>query len=294
MTLKTADSYTALIPWQNADKPNYRAVVNGVVQSYVDQQALLASLPDAFDIDTAVGVQLDIVGQWVGPARRLPVPVQNIFFSFDKDGVGLDQGYWKGPYQLGHTIEALDDDTYRRLLLARIQANQGQATPESAQEILSAFFDAPPLYIGGFTGAVFGSAFGDAFDTGRRQVSTYVIVQDNTFVSTTQSFFAFDDPAAGLDGPAVWYQAQLVSASLPVLDPSLTIGFAGANPSVLDLEVFLQRLLPVVNAGVRSEVLISSVNGAPLFGFDIENEKIAGLDSGCWGLSPDDFIASRA
>ena len=62
-------NYTALITSEHADKPKFMAMVEAVAQCFVDQQNLLLSVPTAFDLDDAVGVQLDAVGLWVGIGR---------------------------------------------------------------------------------------------------------------------------------------------------------------------------------------------------------------------------------
>jgi hypothetical protein len=122
MTVTAAD-YTGLITSQHNDKPKFVALVETVTGEPVDARNLLQAMPDAFDIDTAVGVQLDIVGQWVGltrivtvtPSEAYPLPAEPYQYSFD-------------------------DDDYRRLLKARALANRWDGTPEMTVSILAAYY----------------------------------------------------------------------------------------------------------------------------------------------------------
>ena len=62
-------------------KPKFTATVTAVLQPFVDAQAFLEGLPAAFDIDVAIGAQLDVVGQWVNLSRNVELPVLNNWFS---------------------------------------------------------------------------------------------------------------------------------------------------------------------------------------------------------------------
>src|SRR5690348_17170401 len=103
--------YTGLITSEHADKPKFMAMVAAVAQCAVDQMTLLQSMPTAFDLDAAVGVQLDAVGIWVGLNRNIAVPIDNVYFSWDTAGVGWDQGVWKQPGDPDNGITRMDDGT---------------------------------------------------------------------------------------------------------------------------------------------------------------------------------------
>ena len=61
--------YLALITSQHAGAQNFVTMVGGTVQPFADEQALLSGLPALFDLDAAVGVQLDVIGLWAGVTR---------------------------------------------------------------------------------------------------------------------------------------------------------------------------------------------------------------------------------
>jgi hypothetical protein len=101
----------------------------------LDTSTALNSLITAFDIDTAVGVQLDILGEWIGRSRYVAVPISGIFFSWDTDGLGYDQGVWQGHMtRTGYT--ALSDETYRIILKAKIAINNWDGTNDTLPPIL--------------------------------------------------------------------------------------------------------------------------------------------------------------
>ncbi|MFK0376494.1 DUF2612 domain-containing protein [Pandoraea sp. NPDC090278] len=132
--------YTGKITSEHADKPRYAAMVLAVTQCFVDVQNALASLPTNFDLDSAVGVQLDAIGLWVGVSRNIKAPLAGVYFSFDIKGVGFDQGVWRGPFDPDTGVVALDDDTYRLVLRARIGANHWDGTLAGTAGILGQIF----------------------------------------------------------------------------------------------------------------------------------------------------------
>lgn len=142
------NKYTGLIAGYHVDRPKYRQMVYETTQPLVEIAQAAAGLPSDFDLDGAVGVQLDAVGVRIGLSRRLRTPLTGVYFSLDLDGVGLDLGVWQGPYDPDDGITILGDDTYRAVLRVKIANNQWDGTLESAPAILSAIFgDATKVFI---------------------------------------------------------------------------------------------------------------------------------------------------
>ncbi|KWK71694.1 DUF2612 domain-containing protein [Burkholderia ubonensis] len=213
------NDYTALITSEHRDKPRFAATVAAVVQPLVDQMNLLASMPGKFDLDVAVGDQLDTVGLWVGVSRRIRTPLSGIYFSFDIDGLGFDQGIWKGPFDPDTGLTVLDDDTYRLVIRAKIGANHWDGTLASSAAILNSIFGA----------------------------DTHVFIEDHQ-------------------------------------DMSMTIGISGKVPSAVFLALLAGGYIPLKPEGVRvNYTIVTTVDGAPLFGFDMNNQFVAGFDAGAWG-----------
>jgi hypothetical protein len=127
--------YTGLIAAQHQDKPNFMASVVASLQPLADMIATLNAMPAAFDVDQAVGAQLDAVGRWVGVSRDLQTPITGVYFAWDTAGVGWDQGSWFGPGDSTTGITALPDDSYRTLVRAKISANYWDGTIPAAYAV---------------------------------------------------------------------------------------------------------------------------------------------------------------
>ncbi|EKS9840574.1 DUF2612 domain-containing protein [Burkholderia cepacia] len=211
--------YTALVTSEHSDKPRFMATIGTLVQPLVDQMGVLQSMPGKFDLDNAVGVQLDDVGVWVGVSRKIRTPLTGIYFSFDIAGLGFDQGTWKGPFDPDTGLTVLDDDTYRLVIRAKIGANHWDGTLESSAAILNSIFDS----------------------------DTHVFIEDHQ-------------------------------------DMSMTIGIAGKVPPATFLALLSGGYIPLKPEGVRVDyTIVTTVDGAPLFGFDMNSPLVAGFDTGVWG-----------
>ncbi|MCW3641765.1 DUF2612 domain-containing protein [Burkholderia cenocepacia] len=139
------DDYTALITSEHSDKPKFMAMVEMLSAPQVDLMNVLGGMPALFDLDAAVGDQLDVLGQWIGLSRDVNTPLTGIYFSFDVGGLGFDQGVWKGPFDPDTGLVSLDDDTYRMTLRAKIAANRWDSTPGAAADILDSLAPAGTL-----------------------------------------------------------------------------------------------------------------------------------------------------
>ncbi|MPV69480.1 DUF2612 domain-containing protein [Burkholderia sp. BE17] len=211
--------YTSLITSEHRDLPRFAAVLGTIVQPLVDQMNLLQSMPAKFDLDNAVGVQLDDVGLWVGVSRKIRTPLTGIYFSFDIAGLGFDQGIWKGPFDPDTGLTILDDDTYRLVIRAKIGANHWDGTLEQSAAILNSIFGA----------------------------DTHVFIEDDQ-------------------------------------DMSMTIGISGKVPSAVFLALLAGGYIPLKPEGVRvNYTIVTTVDGAPLFGFDMSGPYVAGFNIGAWG-----------
>lgn len=117
----TAD-FTTLITSEHINAPKFVATVAGVCESFSDSLDFLANVPALYNVDTAIGAQLDVVGLWVGASRLVAISVDQ-YFSFDEEGLGFDQGIW---WQVGDSLTTatqLTDDIYRSLIKAKILCN---------------------------------------------------------------------------------------------------------------------------------------------------------------------------
>jgi hypothetical protein len=81
--------YTDLITNYHATKPLFFQHVDLSTRPLLDTSTALNSLITAFDIDTAVGVQLDILGEWIGRSRYVAVPYQAFSFPGIRTGSAM-------------------------------------------------------------------------------------------------------------------------------------------------------------------------------------------------------------
>lgn len=261
---RSASVYTTRItPWQSG-RPRFVETVRATVEPIADAGSIAASLPAAFDLDTAIGAQLDAVGVRIGRDRNVRIPVPNAYFSLDVEGLGLDQGAWKEAFSDLTAIYQLDDETYRRLLRANILAKRWDGTVPDAQAVFDTFFTDP---------------------------ETHIFVQDNAQVPFPKAYFSLDTEGLGLDEGQI-YQLGEEGASLGAVDVSMTIGVSGRIPPVLYLGLLAQGAIPIKPGGVSTTYAVTSSDGAPLFGFDVENEYVSGLDVGAIGVDPATLLSA--
>jgi hypothetical protein len=141
----TLSDYLGLITPYHSTRPKFVNTVAMLVQPLVDAQAMLAAMTADFDLDTAVGVQLDILGLWIGRSRFLNTPVTGVYFTFHMPGDpderdGFDQGVWQGPFDPTTGIIAMPDDTYRKVLQLQAIANEWDGTLGSIQAAFAVVF----------------------------------------------------------------------------------------------------------------------------------------------------------
>ncbi len=115
--------YTGLITSEYQNSPNYLALVTALLKPISDTSNLLAGLDSAFDVDTAVGAQLDILGSIVGASRT----------------VGFQPSDSISP--------VLDDDTYRILIKATVARNQWDGKTNSLYPIWQVLFPSGKIVI---------------------------------------------------------------------------------------------------------------------------------------------------
>lgn len=132
--------YTNLITSEHADKPKFMAMIALTVQPFIDQQTVLQSMPSLFDLDDAVGSQLDDTGEWIGQSRNLEIPLTGVYFGFGLQGQGWGQGVWRGPFDPVEGLTSLSDTDYRTLLKARVANNRWDGTIPGAYSFMDPLF----------------------------------------------------------------------------------------------------------------------------------------------------------
>lgn len=121
--------YINLITSEHRDKPKYVALLSMFAQWAVDLRTLYASLPGLFDIDTAIGAQLDDVALWTGATRRITIE-PTILYPAPAD-----------PY-----VYVLTDAELRAFARGRIVANFWDGSPNGIVPIYEAYFGGSGQY----------------------------------------------------------------------------------------------------------------------------------------------------
>lgn len=108
---QTDSYYSNLLILQYHDKPKAKATIEAVVSLIPDD--LIQEVTNGFDIETAVGKQLDILGEYIGVDRY-----------YTEDG----------------EIKVLDDEDYRIILKLKAISNTSNLSHKSLDESLYDFF----------------------------------------------------------------------------------------------------------------------------------------------------------
>lgn len=110
------NSYLALVTSEHNQRPDFMAMLGVFLQGSIDQQNLMRNFSMLFDVDLAVGDQLDKIGQWVGVSRNLNQSI------------------------LG--VTSLDDTNYRLLIRLFIAMNTWNGTIPGIYTIWNAILEA--------------------------------------------------------------------------------------------------------------------------------------------------------
>jgi len=138
----TVQYYQSWVTSEHQSAPNYMAWLGAMVEPLTVIQSVIDNFVTNFDVDIAVGKQLDAVGQWVGVSRVLETAITGVFAQFDTEGLGFDQGIWSGPFD-GTSITLLPDYIYRIVIKFKILANKWDGS------IPTAYADFATVFTGG-------------------------------------------------------------------------------------------------------------------------------------------------
>ncbi|WP_267411825.1 DUF2612 domain-containing protein [Pantoea sp. GM_Pan_4] len=219
--------YTELITNYHAGKPRFVAHVDLSTRPLTDASTAIQGLVTAFDIDSAVGAQLDILGEWIGRTRIVSQPISGVYFSFDTDGLGWDQGIWQGPYDPDAGYTSLSDDTYRIVLKAKIAINNWNGQNDTLPPILETALEGSGLKM-------------QIVDNQDMTISVWVFPEEDISQVSLELIAAIRQGYLTVKAAGVW--------AGDIQTPSIE------TPSV----------------------------GNRFFGFDMDNEYIAGFDDGAW------------
>lgn len=104
------DSYKNLVPTNNYNKPKYMGYLDAILSPIIHMGAIVETVGHAFDVQSARGEQLDIIGELVGISRLLPTPPT-----------------------VGDRM--MNDDEYLMCIMMKIAQNEWDGTNESAARL---------------------------------------------------------------------------------------------------------------------------------------------------------------
>ena len=87
--------YLGLVTSEHRNRPRFMATVAAVTDPLCGLQELLETMRAAFDVDSAVGGQLDRTGEWIGRSRHLRLELDDVYFEWGREAVGWARGSWK-------------------------------------------------------------------------------------------------------------------------------------------------------------------------------------------------------
>jgi len=259
----TDSFFLNLVPSENKNNPKFMAWLEVFVAALVDAGNVASQLQTCFDLDDAVGDQLDKTGEWIGLTRYITEPLNVVYFSLDTPGAGLDQADWfvSSPYDPAPVqVVTLDDVHYRTLLKARVAANNWDGTIEGAY-------------------AAWQTLFGP---------EGYQILIQNVAPASVP-WFALDTSGDGLDESA-WYDGSTAAVSDGM---HIILGLVGPPVDPLTQALFTGGYLDLVPAGVTVDAYATQgIPGSPMFALDVGPTapgvytsppvNLAGLDIGTW------------
>jgi hypothetical protein len=252
--------YTDRITTLHGDKPGFVSMVEQITNQLIGVQNLYSNMVAYYDLDTAVGAQLDVIGLWIGISRDLSAPVSNVYYSFDIANLGFDNGVWRGPYDPASGIITLPDEYYRLVLKAKILNNHWDGTKEQAYSVVQAIFEPYgflffiednadlSMDIGLLTGESQNSLIVGLLKQGKFNIKPAGI-RINYYISASDpgKIFSFDFEATqtyfgGFDNSS-W--ATLTDAASGVSSDALSVILIGVDSTLV-----LTALAPTVNKGV--------------------------------------------
>lgn len=148
--------YVNLLIIQYHDKPKARATIAAFINALI-ANGIALDVRDGYNLETAVGVQLDVIGKYAGIDRFYKAQILDNYFAFTNyDEISID------PLKFGFSNYAnygtivsngwltydniissnfkLDDDSYRQLIKLKIIQNNSNHSHKSIDDSMFKFF----------------------------------------------------------------------------------------------------------------------------------------------------------
>ena len=140
------------LPMQFNESVNLKSIITSIVSDIEDEDAAFTDLLNNRYIDTATGVQLDLIGEIVGVSRPADIDLTG-FFGFEGDLTALGWGLVADPTVGGRwrlltdSPTSVSDDLYRRVIKVKASINSTAMTAPQTVESIAFALNAKVKYI---------------------------------------------------------------------------------------------------------------------------------------------------
>lgn len=140
------ENYKALITSQYQTSTNFMAWLDGLLGVVQDTATAVENLDYAFDLDYAIGLQLDALGEMIGIPRRINYTIlsADVGFTWDDAALGWDDGLWVLP---ALTLLNMPDDIYRQVLKIKVVLNSWSGSVNEAYIAWDNLFHGDPILV---------------------------------------------------------------------------------------------------------------------------------------------------
>lgn len=150
------DSYLNLLILQYRELPKAEQTITALAAKFEELYNVLIQFEQEFDVDTARGVQLDILGKIVGISRSVPLVIPKNYFGFDDNSASFPMGDkfltvvtypFKDKFEPDYTDAQLNDFDYRFFIKSKIIKNNStmkmidEDNKKSLQDAIDFLFD---------------------------------------------------------------------------------------------------------------------------------------------------------
>jgi hypothetical protein len=116
-------------------------MILAVTNSLIDSSNVYFSIANSFNIDTATGVALDKIGEWIGFSRVVNIPITGLYSKWNATvEEGWNNSIIKGPFDPTEDSTSLPDAIYRQILKLQAGINGWDGTIPKLYSIFEVAF----------------------------------------------------------------------------------------------------------------------------------------------------------
>ena len=136
-----SNAYSELVTSQYQESSKYLDMILAVTNSLIDSSSVYLSIANSFNIDTATGVALDKIGEWIGFSRVVNIPITGLYSRWNGTvAEGWNNSIIKGDFDPVTSVIILPDAIYRQLLKLQAGINEWNGTIPKLYEIFENAF----------------------------------------------------------------------------------------------------------------------------------------------------------